>query len=569
MRRIRPGAAVSLPDVVITEQLAVRPSRPPDLGAENRALLALARQLANHPERMLDALVAAALELCDAGTAGVSMLATDERTGERVFRWDALAGELATFVGGTTPRGFSPCGVTLDRGTPQLFDRPGRYFTYFQACSPAIVEGLVVPFGPPAEPLGTIWVVSHRDDRRFDWEDARVMTSLAHFTAAALRLSSTAAENARLAAQTTALAERFGALLRSFPAGSVNIFDRDLRYVLAEGAGLARIGVPPGQLVGRTLAELFPSDQVDLVRPHYERAFAGEVVAFDLPLGDAGTWAIVAAPLPGPDGQIREVMAIAHDVSERVRLHAAEQRAHAELEAAVKVRDALVAAITHDLKNPLAAVRGYAQLVRRRIAAGSAPVEWLAEVATRLEDTASRAVDMLDDLIEVGQGRQGAPGQLDRTRVDLVGLAHETLDAHARTADRHALRLDAPADPLIGRWDARALRRILDNLLANAIKYSPTGGEVLVRVAAEEGPDGPWALVTVRDWGIGIPPDDLAHVFEPFWRGEATAASIPGIGVGLASVRQLVEQHGGTVAVASTPGAGSTFTVRLPVGSIT
>jgi signal transduction histidine kinase len=117
---------------------------------------------------------------------------------------------------------------------------------------------------------------------------------------------------------------------------------------------------------------------------------------------------------------------------------------------------------------------------------------------------------------------------------------------------------------VIGDWDGPRLRRVLDNLLSNAIKYSPAGGEVVVTLAA----DGDSAVLRVRDQGLGIPAEDLPHIFERFRRAR-NAAEIVGTGLGLSGARQLVEQHGGTIQVESQEGAGSTFTVRLPLGDTT
>ncbi len=118
----------------------------------------------------------------------------------------------------------------------------------------------------------------------------------------------------------------------------------------------------------------------------------------------------------------------------------------------------------------------------------------------------------------------------------------------------------------MGLWDAARLERVLANLLANAIKYSPTGGPVEVRLRREDTPAGAWAVLEVHDEGLGIPPEDLPHIFERFYRGRNVAATIPGTGLGLFVARQIVAQHGGTITAASTPGQGTTFTVRLPLG---
>ena len=189
-------AAVTLEDILVTGEIRRRLAHDPDYPAEIAALHTLARCLAAQPDAMLARLLETALALCDAGSAGLSLL-EHSATGE-LFRWPHLAGALASYAGGSTPRSFSPCGVCLDRGSPQLFSYPGRYFTYFQDASPEIVEGLVIPLRWNGEALGTIWIVSHDEARRFDGEDVRVMESLASFTAAALcvRAARQAAERA-------------------------------------------------------------------------------------------------------------------------------------------------------------------------------------------------------------------------------------------------------------------------------------------------------------------------------------------------------------------------------------
>jgi PAS domain S-box-containing protein len=147
----------------------------------------LVRQMARNSKNLLQNLADMALELCQAGTAGVSLLETTIE-GEEVFRWSVLAGTLAQNVGGTSPRHFSPCGTCLDCGTPQLYSDPERYFTYLQEANTPIVEGLVLPLIADDRVLGTIWIMSHDEGQHFDSEDVRVMASLADFAATALLL---------------------------------------------------------------------------------------------------------------------------------------------------------------------------------------------------------------------------------------------------------------------------------------------------------------------------------------------------------------------------------------------
>lgn len=163
-----------------TAVLKTRVNRAPNLTAENEAFHRLSRGLLRPPLEQLQDLLEVAMKLCNAGSAGVSLL--DEEEGQPVFRWVALAGRYRNYVGGTLPRVGSPCSVTLESGTPELFVNPGFHFLCLANAEPAIVEGLVVPIqgGDQPDP-GTIWVVSHNPKSEFDMEDVRVLSSLAGF----------------------------------------------------------------------------------------------------------------------------------------------------------------------------------------------------------------------------------------------------------------------------------------------------------------------------------------------------------------------------------------------------
>ena len=152
MQRTRPET-VTLDDVVITTELSRRSPRSPNWQTQAQAMQSLARQMASNSETLLQNLVDMALHLCNAGNAGVSELSTTAN-GEEVFRWTVLAVKKAQSVGETTRRDFSPCGVCLDQGTPQLFGYPDRYFTYLQEANTPIVEGLVLPLIADNHSLG-------------------------------------------------------------------------------------------------------------------------------------------------------------------------------------------------------------------------------------------------------------------------------------------------------------------------------------------------------------------------------------------------------------------------------
>lgn len=204
----------TLEDVDIRYELDIRAPRPPNYEREDRAYAALAREMARNPRNMLQKLVEVAVDLCNAETAGLSLLEGD------VFRWEAVAGVFEAARGGTMPRHESPCGVCIDRDAPQLMHLADRCFPSLVA-EPRFVEALLIPFHCDGRPIGTVWVVSHNAVRKFDREDERVVRVLCQFAAAGWQLwkaCEAAAGNAQLTlelAQRAALEKARGEWLAS------------------------------------------------------------------------------------------------------------------------------------------------------------------------------------------------------------------------------------------------------------------------------------------------------------------------------------------------------------------
>jgi signal transduction histidine kinase len=174
---------------------------------------------------------------------------------------------------------------------------------------------------------------------------------------------------------------------------------------------------------------------------------------------------------------------------------------------------------------------------------------------------------MLDDLLEMARSGAGHELVLRRHPTDLRELVHRVADAERVQAEGVTLRVEGDERPLVGDWDAGRVERAVGNLVGNAVKYSPQGGEVVLTVGREDDGAASWAVLRVRDEGIGIAPRDLPRVFERFFRGANAARVGDGAGIGLAAARQLIEAHGGTLSAESAgEGRGSTFTLRLPLG---
>ncbi len=182
------GGKISLEDILVTDELFSRPLRNRSIQHDGDSLKLLEKAALVSPARLVDRFLQMALDLCSAGTAGLSFLESTP-SGKKIFRWTNLAGGLQSAVGGTTPRDFSPCGVTLDCNTPQLFSYPARYFNYFNEVPVPIVEGLVIPFHVGKDTSGTVWIVSHDEGTRFDSEDVRIMCALTEYAGAGFHLS--------------------------------------------------------------------------------------------------------------------------------------------------------------------------------------------------------------------------------------------------------------------------------------------------------------------------------------------------------------------------------------------
>jgi signal transduction histidine kinase len=221
-----------------------------------------------------------------------------------------------------------------------------------------------------------------------------------------------------------------------------------------------------------------------------------------------------------------------------------------------------MAVTSHDMRTPLAAMRGYAQLALRHIQ-GDKPVDptalerWL----TDIDEGVMRLNRYVSEFLDASLIRGGQEVPLQLSPTDIVAVVRECVTEHRRTTERHDIELTSTAEQLTGRWDASRLARVVDNLLGNAVKFSPDGGTIDVHVAR----DGADAVVAVTDRGIGIPPADLRRIFAPAFRAR-NARRVVGTGLGLAGSQRLVTQMGGSIGVVSELGSGSTFTLRLPLG---
>lgn len=346
--------------------------------------------------------------------------------------------------------------------------------------------------------------------------------------------------------------------------------------------GAPRYGaVVPVQTVGWAVAYLRPQAPLeDALRG----ALLGQIALASLALLTAGLLLIgIARRLTRPIAQLaREAAGIARGERPAIVVPAsagvevqqlgdamrAMSRAVAtredDLHYALRTRDEFLASVAHELKTPLTSIKGYSQLLERALSDGRADPDALRASLSRIDLATTRMNSSVDELLELARSQLGGTPDLVRATVDLVELARDVAREVGGTSTRHTVRVDAPDRGIVGQWDRARIERVLQNLLSNALKYSPDGGEVLLRLRT----DGGTAIIEVSDRGIGIPAADLDRIFVRFYRGSNVTGRISGTGIGLTLVRQIVEQHGGSVAVESEPGRGTTFRVSLPLQAV-
>ena len=247
-----------------------------------------------------------------------------------------------------------------------------------------------------------------------------------------------------------------------------------------------------------------------------------------VPIEHAGTWA---------------ALAVFHDLTEVRRLDS--------------MRRDFISNVSHELRTPLAGIRAAAETLQEgAIDDRPAAVEFLGHIQREVD----RLTQLVEELLELSRIESGA-SPLRFEQLDVGALAHDAVKRFAQQAERAGLvlRADLPGEPLYIIGDGERLERALGNLVANAIKFTPSGGEI--SVAADAGDAD--VAISVRDTGIGIEPEQQARVFERFYKADRGRGS--GTGLGLAIVKHIVQAHGGSVSVESRPGRGSPFTMHLPL----
>jgi len=568
-------APACLESVLATDALARRPQRAPDHAAENRAMAALAAQVAADPHGVPQKLADLLLALCRADSAGISL--RDEEDGRPVFRWHAVAGAFAANAGGTVPYDASPCAPVVERNALMLLCDAGRCFDVLRDCDPPMVENLLAPWAANGRATGTVWVISHRPERQFDAEDARVLQSLAGFAAAAYQAialeRSLRDEGVRAAEEQVAVLEQHNRALRRSEARFRTLADTVPVLIWQNDDRGDNL------FVNRYFQEFTGKRQEDLVGGGWRALVHPDDVAgyVDAVLQGAAScrpWRSTVR-LRRHDGQWRWFDSHGHPVS--ADCGSTEDEVDGHVGAAVDItdtvlaeqalkdtdrrKDEFLAVLAHELRNPLAPISNAVHLLRHPD--GRRRADRIVEMLGR---QVRQIVKLVDDLLEISRITRDKI-ELHLQPVLLADAVHGAVETSRPLIDggHHHVHVALPDMPVLLRADPVRLTQVLANLLNNAAKYTDPGGHIALAARV----DGGEVEIAVRDDGIGIPPDQLPRVFDMFTQAHrAHGRGQGGLGIGLAMVRNLVQLHGGVVAARSAgPGRGSEFVVRLPLAA--
>ena len=326
------------------------------------------------------------------------------------------------------------------------------------------------------------------------------------------------------------------------PVGVLRIVDG--RVARANARAHSLLAVPPGRLVGRSVMETFLDARIETLLAGLEPggAATGEL---RMPDPDANAIALRAARPAGPvvDG----VVVILEDVSELRRLQ--------------RIRSAFIDNLSHELRTPLSTVSLLAETLAREAETNDVPPKMRDRIA-KIEVETGHLVQMVNELLDLARIEGG--GRLDLVDdIDLGRLADSSVERLRLFAERQGVTLAVAVEPGTPRvrGDEARLGQVIVNLVHNAVKFSPDGGEV--RVAVGDTPDG--VRVAVTDHGIGIAPADRDRVFERFYKADRARVRGGGTGLGLSIARHIVEGHGGRIGLESEVGRGSTFWFLVPL----
>jgi two-component system NtrC family sensor kinase len=494
--------------------------------SEMEVLLAVGRDVTSTLEidDVLKNVVEAAVKLTNAEEG--SLLLLDEKTNELYMRAshnfeDGFARSFRLPVTDTF------AGQVLETGKPLIIskDELQKIKTAY------LVQSLIyVPLKVDEKIIGVLGVDNRHHRLPFSERDLLLISILADYAAIAI-------ENARLYRASETQRSKFEAVLANMD-DALMIIDQEGQIQLVNDAMCEALGFRPEELLNKTVADVIPyGDFLTLFSLSAQPQEGKTVQCQEISLNDERSF----------NAQHTEVENVGAVVTMQDISHLKELN---------RLKDNFVHTVSHDLRSPLTAVLGYAELLERVGTLNEQQQEFVRRIHSSVEDITA----LINDLLDLGKIEAGFDTR--REVLDLELILRSTLESlEVQTLEKHHI-VDVTVDPNLPsvRGNPVRIRQMFDNLLGNAIKYTPEGKKVSVELLSEENQ----IIFKVADQGQGIPQEDQPHIFEKFYRASNISSDAVGTGLGLAIVKTIVESHNGRIWVESKVNEGSTFFVVLP-----
>ena len=432
----------------------------------------------------------------------------------------------------------------------QVFDRLAQEGEVELVGTPA-PSWLGVPLRTPGATIGVLVVQHYGQENAYSERDLELLASVGGQIALAI-------ERKRAETRIRENEARLRVLVEQLPAVLWTV-DQNLRFTSCVGAGLARLGLKPNEIVGKSLFEYFEkTDQTFLPIAAHRRAVAGESVTFHVEW-KGGSYACHVEPLHGAEGKVVGAICMSLDVTDRKELE--EQLRHAQKMEAV---GRLAGGIAHDFNNLLMVIQGYADLMAERLAADDP----LRRNAEQIQTAAQRAASLTQQLLAFSRKQILDPSVISIQSVvaDMEKILQRLIGEDVQ------LETHSTKDLWLVKADRSQIEQVIMNLAVNARDAMPNGGRLMIETANVEldtsfsqhavvMSPGKYVMLAVTDNGVGMDAQTQAHLFEPFF---TTKEKGKGTGLGLATVYGIVKQSGGYIWVYSEPGRGTTFKIYLP-----
>jgi signal transduction histidine kinase len=416
-----------------------------------------------------------------------------------------------------------------------------------RSVSLGILTGVGLPLIARQQVVGVIFIFRSYADL-FSANDRLLLQSFADQAAIAV-------QNAKLYTQVSREKQRMDALLDS-AADGILILAPNYQIERCNLALGRMLGVPASQISGRPHQEVIRwarrEDGLTLeqaeagswpLTPHATLYVEGDLERVDAPPLPVG---ITYAPLLGADGVLINIIATVRDIT---RFREAEE-----------VKRTFVSVISHELKTPVALIKGYVSTLRREDAVWEREI--VADSLAVIEEEADHLADMIEDLLDASRLQSGAL-KINASDIALPALAERIAERFRTQTSKHNIHLEFPANFPVILADEERIGQVISNLLSNAIKYSPDGGEI--RVSGQVHPDQ--VIVCVSDQGPGVAPEDIPYIFDRFYRSSKAVRTTKGAGLGLYLARAVIQAHGGRIWVDPQPGEGGRICFSLPRGT--